>query len=110
MEQDPSRMRNHLCDAACFHSRPVSRAKWMAKWDSKKYERYVVRKKRAAGKKALKDYLCMEKPTPHIQKYERCVVRQRRAERKKAMKDYLLYGKVNTSYTGWTYGQLCQFT
>lgn len=72
-------LRGHLCAAAAasFHSTPVSTAKWKSKWDckhehgerklSKKYERYVVRQKRAEGKKALKDYLLYGKSTPHIQ-------------------------------------------
>lgn len=70
-------LRSHLCAAASFHSTPVSPAKWKAKWDckhehgerklSKKHERYVVRQKRAEGKKALKDYLLYGKSSPHIQ-------------------------------------------
>jgi len=31
------------------------------------YERYVVRQKRAEGKKALKDYLLYGKSSPHLQ-------------------------------------------
>ncbi|XP_015633948.1 uncharacterized protein [Oryza sativa Japonica Group] len=34
---------------------------------SKNYERYVVRQKRAEGKKALKDYLLFGKSSPHLQ-------------------------------------------
>ncbi|CAM0901560.1 unnamed protein product [Alopecurus aequalis] len=70
-------LRSQLCAAASFHSTPVAHAKWKAKWDcknehgerklSKKYERYVVRQKRAEGKKALKDYLLFGKSTPHLQ-------------------------------------------
>uniref|UniRef100_A0A0D9WBG7 J domain-containing protein n=1 Tax=Leersia perrieri TaxID=77586 RepID=A0A0D9WBG7_9ORYZ len=67
--------------AASFHSTPVSSAKWKDKFDckhehgarklSKNYERYVVRKKRAEGKKALKDYLLYGKSSPHVQDRER---------------------------------------
>ncbi|KAM3299188.1 hypothetical protein ACQJBY_040592 [Aegilops geniculata] len=70
-------LRSHLCAAASFHSTPPSPAKWKGKFDckhehgerklSKKYERYVVRQKRAEGKKALKNYLLYGKSTPHIQ-------------------------------------------
>ncbi|KAG2575892.1 uncharacterized protein LOC120642193 isoform X1 [Panicum virgatum] len=78
-------LRNHLCDptrlagaSSSFHSTPASFAKWKDKWDcpksekgarkaSRNYERYVVRQKRAEGKKALKDYLLYGKSSPHIQ-------------------------------------------
>ncbi|KAE8810538.1 hypothetical protein D1007_12751 [Hordeum vulgare] len=70
-------LRSHLCAAASFHSTPASPAKWKGKFDSKhehgerklskKYERYVVRQKRAEGKKDLKNYLLYGKSTPHIQ-------------------------------------------
>ncbi|CAD6258963.1 unnamed protein product [Miscanthus lutarioriparius] len=76
---------NHLRDptrlagaSSSFHSTPASFAKWRNKWDchksekgarkaSRNYERYVVRQKRAEGKKALKDYLLYGKPSPHLQ-------------------------------------------
>ncbi|VAH54816.1 unnamed protein product [Triticum turgidum subsp. durum] len=70
-------LRSHLCAAASFHSTPPSPAKWKGKFDckhehgerklSKKYERYVVRQKRAEGKKALQNYLLYGKSTPHIE-------------------------------------------
>ncbi|XP_006653063.1 uncharacterized protein LOC102705811 [Oryza brachyantha] len=63
--------------ASSFHSTPVSSAKWKGKFDckhehgarklSKNYERYVVRQRRAEGKKALKDYLLYGKSSPHVQ-------------------------------------------
>lgn len=69
---DPTRLA-----ASSFHSTPVSSAKWKDKFDckhehgarklSKNYERYVVRQKRAEGKKALKDYLLFGKSSPHLQ-------------------------------------------
>lgn len=75
-------LRNHLCEptrlaASSFHSTPIAFAKWKNKWDckhehgarklSKNYERYVIRQKRAEGKKALKDYLLYGKSSPHLQ-------------------------------------------
>ncbi|KAL6651729.1 hypothetical protein ACP70R_010654 [Stipagrostis hirtigluma subsp. patula] len=77
-------LRSHLADparlaaASSFHSTPASLAKWKTKWDcpksekgqrkaSRNYERYVVRQKRAEGKKALKDYLLYGKSSPHLQ-------------------------------------------
>uniref|UniRef100_A0A804MCY1 J domain-containing protein n=1 Tax=Zea mays TaxID=4577 RepID=A0A804MCY1_MAIZE len=73
--------------SSSFHSTPASFAKWRNKWDchkisccqnivqsekgarkaSRNYERYVVRQKRAEGKKALKDYLLYGKSLPHLQ-------------------------------------------
>uniref|UniRef100_A0A0E0KX43 J domain-containing protein n=1 Tax=Oryza punctata TaxID=4537 RepID=A0A0E0KX43_ORYPU len=63
--------------ASSFHSTPVSSGKWKDKFDckhehgarklSKNYERYVVRQRRAEGKKALKDYLLYGKSSPHLQ-------------------------------------------
>ncbi|KAF0895568.1 hypothetical protein E2562_013883 [Oryza meyeriana var. granulata] len=63
--------------ASSFHSTPVSSAKWKDKFDckhehgarklSKNYERYVIRQRRAEGKKALKDYLLYGKSSPHVQ-------------------------------------------
>ncbi|TVU16695.1 hypothetical protein EJB05_40270 [Eragrostis curvula] len=71
---DPTR----LAAASSFHTTPISSEKWKNKWDcpksekgarkaSRNYERYVVRQKRAEGKKALKDYLLYGKPSPHVQ-------------------------------------------
>ncbi|CAL5029137.1 unnamed protein product [Urochloa decumbens] len=78
------RTRTHLCEptrlaaaSSSFHSTPASFAKWKNKWDcpksengarkaSRNYERYVVRKNRAEGKKALKDYLLYGKSSPHL--------------------------------------------
>ncbi|KAK3141071.1 hypothetical protein QOZ80_4BG0329230 [Eleusine coracana subsp. coracana] len=71
-------LRTRLAAASSFHTTPFSSEKWKNKWDcpksekgarkaSRNYERYVVRQKRAEGKKALKDYLLYGKPSPHLQ-------------------------------------------
>lgn len=74
--REPTRLAG--ASSSSFHSTPASFAKWRNKWDchksekgarkaSRNYERYVVRQKRAEGKKALKDYLLYGKPSPHLQ-------------------------------------------
>ncbi|KAL5216733.1 hypothetical protein ABZP36_008134 [Zizania latifolia] len=75
-------LRTHLREptrlaASSFHSTLISSAKWKDKFDckhenglqklSKNYERYVVRQKRAEGKKALKDYLLYGKCSLYLQ-------------------------------------------